>query len=140
MSFLEYGNKNNPKDIGTLAHDTPIQVPELTPKFFIWPIIAFIIICLIEGFILAFSHSFIETVIFGFYLTLSAVFAPKPNLDDIGFAGGLIDHPFKITDDINRHLLGIKILLAPGKFLINPIKNLIYSIIVHNKSKKQNVD
>ena len=40
---------------------------------------------------------------------------PQPNSDNYGWAGGLIDNPFRISDDINRFLLFLRIILYPGR-------------------------
>lgn len=40
---------------------------------------------------------------------------PQPDSDNYGWAGGLIDNPFRISDDINRLLLFLRIILFPGR-------------------------
>ncbi len=55
------------------------------------------------------------------YVSLSYFIDPQPNTDNIGVAGGLIDHPFRYSDDLNRNLLGLKVLLGPGRFVAESI-------------------
>ncbi len=57
---------------------------------------------------------FVGTCIYaaaGYSLKLS------PNYDNMGWAGGLFDNPFRYSDDVNRTLLFFKIALVPGRLL-----------------------
>lgn len=51
------------------------------------------------------------------YCIMGYFAVPDPDMDDLGWAGGLINNPFRISDNINRTLLFFRIALAPGKFL-----------------------
>ncbi len=51
------------------------------------------------------------------YLVISYFIRPAPDTSNIGWFGGLIDHPFRYSDDINRFLLFFKIFLLPGAFI-----------------------
>lgn len=64
------------------------------------------------------SHNLAVTaaVLFS-YLGLAWLIRPKPDLSNMGWAGGLIDHPFRYSDDINRSLLFFKLVLMPGLFV-----------------------
>lgn len=42
---------------------------------------------------------------------------PKPNIHNLGWAGGLLDNPFRYSDDWNRLLLGVYLFLWPGRFV-----------------------
>ena len=55
------------------------------------------------------------------YLAIAYFINPKPDMDNVGFFGGLMDHPFRFSDDINRYLLGLKIILWPGRFVSQSI-------------------
>ena len=55
------------------------------------------------------------------YLALGYGLRIEPNTRDLGLLGGLLDHPFKYTDDLNRALLWAKILLFPGRLVATPI-------------------
>ncbi len=43
---------------------------------------------------------------------------PEPDHSNLGWFGGLVDHPFRFSDDVNRFLLFIKLLLWPGLTLM----------------------
>jgi hypothetical protein len=51
------------------------------------------------------------------YGTFAFVVRFRPNHDHLGAGGGLLDHPFRYSDDVNRGLLGLAVLFAPGRFL-----------------------
>lgn len=42
---------------------------------------------------------------------------PDPDYTNVGWLGGLIDNPFRVSDDLNRMLLFIMILLMPGRLI-----------------------
>ena len=52
--------------------------------------------------------------IFALYLIISYIFDVKPNYDNVGIWGGMIDHPFRYTDDYNRFLIFLKVVFYPG--------------------------
>lgn len=51
------------------------------------------------------------------YLVFAYFIHPEPDYDNMGLLGGAFDHPFRFSDDINRHLLLLMILLWPGRFI-----------------------
>jgi hypothetical protein len=58
---------------------------------------------------------------FAFYLLLAFFLRPQADMDNIGWLGGLMDHPFRFSDDINRFLLFFQIALFPGRFVAESI-------------------
>jgi hypothetical protein len=82
--------------------------------------LAFIIVPLVALFSNTVADPLVGIAAFGgllVYVVLSTVFTPRPDLTNIGWAGGLIDNPFRYSDDWNRALLGLLILTGPGRFL-----------------------
>jgi hypothetical protein len=61
----------------------------------------------IEWFIIVFG-------LFLCYLLLSYLLDIEPDYDNVGLLGGIIDHPFRYTDDANRFLIFLKIIFFPG--------------------------
>lgn len=51
------------------------------------------------------------------YLALGFYVRPRADTSNLGWAGGLFDHPFRYSDDINRWLLFLSIVLWPGRFV-----------------------
>ena len=53
------------------------------------------------------------TVLLTYHL-LAYLVQPEPDRRNIGWLGGLMDHPFRISDDVNRFMFMIKFLFLPG--------------------------
>jgi hypothetical protein len=51
------------------------------------------------------------------YFLLAYFIRPAPDMENIGWLGGMIDHPWRYSDDINRTLLMFLIVLYPGRFV-----------------------
>jgi hypothetical protein len=65
------------------------------------------------------------TIGFSIYLVIAYFVRPKPDYDNLGYFGGLINKPFDYTDDWNRFLLNLKILLLPGVIVSEIIVDLL---------------
>ncbi|MBI5363614.1 MAG: hypothetical protein HZA53_10585 [Planctomycetes bacterium] len=50
------------------------------------------------------------------YLAVAFFVRPEPELRNVGWFGGLMDHPFRWSDDVNRWLAMLCIVLVPGRF------------------------
>ncbi len=59
------------------------------------------------------------------YLILGFFVNARPNTSNVGWFGGLIDNPFRISDDFNRFLAVLKIILLPGRLIGLAIMNFI---------------
>lgn len=55
---------------------------------------------------------------FAAYLALAYFVHPAPATRNMGWMGGLIDHPFRFSDDVNRFLLFFQAFLYPGKIML----------------------
>ena len=51
------------------------------------------------------------------YVFLGTVVHPEPDYSNVGFLGGMIDHPFRYSDDLNRILIFLLIALWPGRVI-----------------------
>lgn len=59
------------------------------------------------------------------YLMVAFLIQPEPDTSDMGWFGGLINNPFRITDNFNRFLLFLKIMLLPGRLIAQAILNFM---------------
>jgi len=66
------------------------------------------------------------------YLVIAFFITPEPDTNNLGWFGGLIDHPFRISDDFNRFLLVFYMLLLPGKLIVFSFQ-AIYQLIKYNR-------
>lgn len=64
-------------------------------------------------------------IVFGVYLFLALIMRPEPKYSNMGWLNGLIDNPFRITDDYNRTLFLLLIILYPGRIIT---ESLIYLV------------
>lgn len=76
----------------------------------------------IETFILP-SILLVCYCLFGFFIR------PKPDTSNMGWAGGLINNPFKITDNWNRKLMVYKIILMPGAFIVESLIQFVQLLL-----------
>jgi len=59
------------------------------------------------------------------YSIIGYFISPKPDYSNIGWFGGVFDNPFKISDDINRMLIFIMIILMPGRLISTTVVSWI---------------
>lgn len=55
---------------------------------------------------------------FAVYLLLSYFIHPCPATRNMGWMGGVMDNPFRFSDDVNRFLLFFQAFLFPGKIML----------------------
>lgn len=64
------------------------------------------------------SHNLTVALVITFsYLGIAWLIRPRPDMSNLGWGGGLIDDPFRYSDDLNRNLLFFSLLLMPGRFV-----------------------
>jgi len=51
------------------------------------------------------------------YVVVGHFIRPAPDSTNVGWLGGLVDNPFRISDDFNRLLLLAQIVLIPGRLV-----------------------
>ncbi|WP_066501316.1 hypothetical protein [Abyssisolibacter fermentans] len=56
-------------------------------------------------------------IILFIYCLISYMIVPKPDYSNIGWFGGLINNPFRFSDNLNRMLIFLMFLLYPGRFI-----------------------
>jgi uncharacterized membrane protein len=59
------------------------------------------------------------------YLVAGYVIALRPDYDDVGWLGGLVNNPFRLTDNFNRWLVFLNAVLLPGRFVSTGIRDLV---------------
>lgn len=134
MSLFEWlGESFHPGPVGTI--DTNKQpLFENRPKkrwaiFFMLVGLALFVYCL---WFIAQSGSKLSLLLFFLiYLCIAYLVTPKPDTRNVGWFGGLIDHPFRISDDLNRFMLFFYLLLLPGKLMLFGLQTF-YRLIKYN--------
>lgn len=75
-----------------------------------------------------------------FYLVAGYFLRPHPRYDNLGWAGGMIDNPFRYSDDYNRWLFFLLIVLYPGRILSIWMVDFIFLIFRVFKRKERASD
>ncbi|MBL7814545.1 MAG: hypothetical protein JNL70_06030 [Saprospiraceae bacterium] len=59
------------------------------------------------------------------YLLIGYIFDAKPRYDNIGLLGGMIDHPFRYSDDFNRTLIFLKVIYYPAYLMVQSFFEIV---------------
>lgn len=127
MSFLEWFlEPTNPGPVGKVEVNPPEPDDDEPPrKWLIW-------LAITLGFVLVgiglywvcynLPDTGIEPVLFKLswltiYVLISHFVKVTPDYTNVGWLGGLIDNPFRISDDYNRWLALFQAVLLPGKLM-----------------------
>lgn len=122
MSYFEqYGERLNPGNIGRITSYEPISIKNrfftvikgLTSLALVlgsWGYTSHLLADSVSGW-LFFAFTFMVYLVGAFCLN------PRPDYSNMGMGSLFIDHPCRVSDDINRGLLMLKIFLFPGRIL-----------------------
>jgi hypothetical protein len=122
MGLLEYLlERKNPGKVGTIESNSEpinrISIPLLIVKLVIALVILGGLLYITCGNNISVGNVVAFCIIMFLYCLISYHVVPKPDTSNVGLLGGLVDHPFKFTDDLNRFLIFLSILLFPGRFI-----------------------
>lgn len=73
------------------------------------------------------------------YVAASYFIDPQPDTDNVGWAGGLIDHPWRYSDDLNRLLVMFRVLLGPGRFVAESILDAMAPSETESQSEEDTI-
>jgi hypothetical protein len=127
MGLFEYlFERKNPGNIGSIQKneqklDRNINIPILIFKLIITLSLlggAFYV-TVYQNFTVSNLLAFV--VIMLVYCIISYLIIPKPDTSNVGMLGGFLDNPLKYTDDVNRMLTFLLIILYPGRFISKTI-------------------
>jgi hypothetical protein len=62
--------------------------------------------------------------VIGVYLLLGYFVRPRPDYENMGWLGGILDNPFRYSDDINQMLWVLRLVLWPGRWASTAIVDL----------------
>lgn len=131
MSFFEWlGESIYPGSVGNIDRDCEplFQKPVKRVWLLIIVLLGLVLLGCMIGFIIYYENRIILTLGCFLYLFFCYFATPKPDYSNLGLFGGLIDHPFRISDDINRLLVFLSLVLLPGKLILFALQT-IYRII-----------
>ncbi len=128
--FEIFGESRNPGNVGSIEKNKDVEL-----KQNLWLIIrnSILSIGIIGGIYLLIFSEGLDVVSLLLYLGVMAIYCvvgyliiPKPDYDNIGWLGGLIDHPFRYSDDLNRILIFLSAILYPGRFIATTVMMWVF--------------
>ena len=131
LSIFEWiAEKFNPGPVGTVNHANDDDSWQPRSKLLVWfltliglGIFGFFIWCIIDS-----GHLWQGTLILVAYLFIAFMLSPKPEHQNMGWLGGVLDNPFRISDDFNRFLFFFALFLLPGKIVLYSLQTIINTI------------
>jgi hypothetical protein len=60
------------------------------------------------------------------YLFVAYWLDVEPDMENIGFFHGLVNHPFRMSDNINRTMAFVKVALMPGRFVARSLVGVVW--------------
>lgn len=140
MGLFEWiGESMNPKPIGSIEKETNGPKPPYKFGGWAWGGIA-ILITLYIYYKVVFEEITSQNwqdripffIVISLYLFASFWISVKPNYQNVGWLGGLINHPFRISDNFNRSLIFLQIILLPGKLISQGIV-VLWKLLQQNR-------
>ena len=130
LSIFEWiAEKFNPGPVGTIdRNEEDAWQPQ--SRFLTW-LLTLLGIGLFSFFIwgiLKWENKWLAFLSLVIYLLLAWSITPKPAHQNMGWFGGLIDHPFRISDDFNRWLFIFALVLLPGKIILFSFQTILNTI------------
>lgn len=130
MSIFEYlFERKNPGKVGTIEKNNQsikkVSIPILILKLAISTLMVYGLFYITVLNNLTWINTIIFTAILFIYCLISYKVIPQPDTSNVGLLGGLIDHAFRYSDDINRFLILLSILLYPGRFIATTLIQFI---------------
>jgi hypothetical protein len=140
--FEWFGEVRNPQPRGSIEKGGGFPEPPYNNVAWIWGVIATSLVLLLyyktvfQGIdVFNWPDRLLGFLLVSGYLWISYWVLVKPNYENVGWLGGLIDHPFRIPDDYNRFLIFLRLLLFPGKFLSQGM--VVFWKLLQHQNKQQ---
>jgi hypothetical protein len=133
MGLFEYlFERRNPGKVGNIHENKEpvelISVPMLIVKVIVSSLIIYVLYNIFVMDNMNVTNIIKFSIVLLIYCFVSYKIIPQPDASNVGLFGGLIDHPFKFTDDINRFLIVLSVLLYPGRLIATTLIQVILSI------------
>jgi hypothetical protein len=127
MSLFEWiGERFNPGPIGTIKrNEDQSWQPKNKVVSWILTLLGIGLFGIFSWAILQWEKPWLGFLLLAVYLLLARLLSPKPDTRNVGWFGGLVDHPFRISDDFNRWLLFFAVFLLPGKVVLYAFQTLV---------------
>ena len=130
MSLFEWlGERRDPGSVGSIEEGSPTPM-HWHPRAIVFRGALAIALAIAAGVaIVSFAQTATDAVllviVLAAYCGAAYWLTPRPALDNVGLGGGMVDHPFRWSDDVNRRLVGLQLFLWPGRFLTVSVRDLV---------------
>ncbi len=124
--------RHNPGPVGTFERNEKAPKPPKGSIVLLRLIICAGVIGLLFNMIIGHQSTVKDVMVFigviFLYCVISYYIVPKPDYSNVGWFGGLVDNPFRYSDDLNRILILFMVILYPGRFLAQTMVQAFYLI------------
>lgn len=126
MKWLAWLLEDKPGPVGKLQVDASASPDQLPPKkWMIWSAILLGLACWEVGLLWIFaewpslsgSQYLLKLSGLSLYAWVSYRVSAKPDYSNLGWWGGLLDNPFRSSDNVNRWLVYLRVLLVTGQLM-----------------------
>ncbi|GEM_PF-794622 len=139
--FEWFGEAYNPGPVGSVKFGRQPKPGRTRGAVIACFIVSLLALALLWGLLSANNSSDAVTALIFFILYCIAGYyiRPKPNLQNLGWLGGLFDNPFRYSDDWNRFLLWAYLLLLPGRFVAESMVDFVVMLGSLKRQKHSDV-
>ena len=129
MSLVEwFGERLSSGPIGTVETGAP-DPGHWHPRLVVARgILGTLVLGLAVGGLISVTDSVVQATLalgsLGVYCFVAYHITPHPDYANVGWLRGLVNNPFRISDDLNRWLVLLRVLLWPGRFVTVSLRDL----------------
>lgn len=115
IGTVDITKRKKEKRIGMLIAKTILSIAIVTVVYY-----------LIYGISFHITEVLLFITVMALYSAAGYFILPKPDYSNMGWFGGIFDNPFKVSDDINRMLVFVMIILMPGRLISTTVLSWVY--------------
>lgn len=133
MSLLEWiAERFNPGPVGTVRQGISKERWQPQGKFLVWLLTIIGVGLFVFALMSILQSEYVWQWLLAFigYLLLAFWLSPQPDQSNMGWLGGLVNNPFRISDNVNRMLFWFALFLLPGKLILYATQTIINTIRV----------
>jgi hypothetical protein len=135
MSLFEWlWEAQNPQPVGNVKRQKPEEQPP-NPNDLLWGVLGTGLLVVVLYAVLAqdllagyWESAAWNAAALAIYLIMGYWLRVNPRYDNLGWWGGVLDNPFRFSDDLNRFLVLFKLVLWPARFMVSGVLILVRSL------------
>lgn len=123
--FEWWGERKNPGTVGHVSSHVPLPSTVSAVMLYARGLVGLSMIAGAVFLIVQTANPEMWFALFAVYLIVAYRIRVRPDYSNIGWMGGFIDHPFRWSDDVNRQLAFLRVVLLPGRFAIAAMRDAL---------------